>query len=98
MGFVSSCISRARRAELCRRRAQTIGHMWQKYFQLIEEFNGDEESSNEKKEESSNAEVEAFEHLGLTRYCCRRMLLTHVDLVEKLMVYNPLASAEEVQN
>ena len=34
------------------------------------------------------AEVQAFERLGLKRYCCRRMLLTHVDLIEKLMVYN----------
>jgi DNA-directed RNA polymerase I, II, and III subunit RPABC5 len=24
--------------------------------------------------------------LGLKRYCCRRMLMTHVDLVEKLLV------------
>lgn len=25
--------------------------------------------------------------LGLKRYCCRRMLLTHVDLIEKLLRY-----------
>lgn len=23
--------------------------------------------------------------LGLKRYCCRRMLMTHVDLIEKLL-------------
>ncbi|KAI9638497.1 DNA-directed RNA polymerases i, ii, and iii 8.3 kda polypeptide, partial [Dioszegia hungarica] len=22
------------------------------------------------------------------RYCCRRMILTHVDLIEKLLMYN----------
>lgn len=28
---------------------------------------------------------EAMDKLGLKRYCCRRMLLTHVDLIEKLL-------------
>lgn len=26
--------------------------------------------------------------LGLNRYCCRRMVLTHVDLIEKLLRYD----------
>jgi hypothetical protein len=28
---------------------------------------------------------EALDGLGLKRYCCRRMILTHVDLIEKLL-------------
>ncbi len=32
---------------------------------------------------------EALDELGLTRYCCRRMILTHVDLIEKLLKYVP---------
>mgnify|MGYP000854674250 FL=1 len=31
---------------------------------------------------------EAMEILGLKRYCCRRMLLTHCDLIGKLLNYN----------
>ncbi|KAI9355362.1 DNA-directed RNA polymerase I, II, and III subunit RPABC5 [Zopfochytrium polystomum] len=30
-------------------------------------------------------EGQAMDHLGLKRYCCRRMVLTHVDLIEKLL-------------
>jgi DNA-directed RNA polymerase subunit N (RpoN/RPB10) len=31
---------------------------------------------------------EALEALHIRRYCCRRMLLTHVDLVEKMLPYS----------
>lgn len=32
-------------------------------------------------------EGDALDKLGLKRYCCRRMLLAHVDLIEKLLSY-----------
>ncbi|XP_007528661.1 DNA-directed RNA polymerases I, II, and III subunit RPABC5 [Erinaceus europaeus] len=35
-------------------------------------------------------EGDALDELGLRRYCCLRLLLAHVDLIEKLLNYMPL--------
>ncbi|ETE68549.1 DNA-directed RNA polymerases I, II, and III subunit RPABC5, partial [Ophiophagus hannah] len=40
--------------------------------------------------EKRSSEKDALDALGLKRYCCRRMLLSHVDLIEKLLNYAPL--------
>lgn len=41
-------------------------------------------------ERTSNGEKpqEVLDSLGLDRYCCRRMILSHVDLVDEVMPFD----------
>ena len=40
------------------------------------------------KEKEAGKEVDLIlNDLGLIRYCCRRMLLTHVEVIDKLLQY-----------
>jgi len=52
---------------------KVIGNKWEMYTDLLT---------------SNYTEAQALDCVGLTRYCCRRMLMSHVDLIEKLLLYN----------
>ncbi|KAJ8949732.1 hypothetical protein NQ318_005053 [Aromia moschata] len=49
---------------------KVIGNKWEAYLGLLQ---------------AEYTEGDALDALGLKRYCCRRMLLGHVDLIEKLI-------------
>ncbi|MEM2136363.1 MAG: DNA-directed RNA polymerase subunit N [Candidatus Methanomethylicia archaeon] len=40
----------------------------------------------------------AFEELGITRYCCRRMILTHVEYIDDIIYLDLLYSKKRMGN
>jgi len=59
---------------------KVIGNKYDTYFKLLLDGQKPGEAMNE---------------LQLKRYCCRRMVLTHVDLIDKLLAYNTFQKREE---
>ena len=52
---------------------KVTGNKWDPYLKLLAE---------------GETADEALTTLGLNRYCCRRMILTHVDMMDQLLQYS----------
>ena len=53
---------------------KVIAHLYETYLRETEENHRDPEI--------------VLNELGCSRYCCRRMLITHVDLIDDLVLYS----------
>ena len=62
---------------------KVVGNKWETYLDLLQE---------------EYEECDALDRLGLHRYCCRRMLLTHVELIEHLLSFSPSTSVQDDTN
>lgn len=60
-----------------------IAHYWHSYQEML--FAG-------------YTEEEALDGLQFTRFCCRRMFLTHVDFCDPLLAYNPAMIVQAANN
>lgn len=49
-----------------------LGNKWEAFNNLIAE---------------GNTAKQALDKLGLKRFCCRRMMLAHVDLIDRMLKY-----------
>jgi len=52
---------------------QVVADKYDEYIRLIKE--------------DKMTEAQALDHLGVTKYCCRRMFLTHVETIDEVMEY-----------
>ncbi|CAK7242592.1 MAG: DNA-directed RNA Polymerase II subunit L [Sporothrix thermara] len=57
---------------------QVTGDLWERYLKLLDD---------------NIPDGDAMDQLGCKRYCCRRMIMTHVDLIEKLLNEKKIALA-----
>lgn len=54
---------------------KVIGNKWENYQKFVFE-KGEENIDN------------ILTELGLIRYCCRRMILSHANLIDKILLYD----------
>jgi DNA-directed RNA polymerase I, II, and III subunit RPABC5 len=71
---------------------KVIAHLWEEYLKKIQLEYINEDITNDKKNrfidietlENKTVEGKILDDIGLDKYCCRRMILSHVDLCEKI--------------
>jgi DNA-directed RNA polymerase subunit N (RpoN/RPB10) len=71
---------------------KVVAHLWEKYLEQIQQKYLEEDIKNHRRNrfvsletlENKTFEGKVLDDLGLKKYCCRRMLLSHVDLCDKI--------------
>ena len=68
---------------------KVTGNKWEQYLKLIAEYqelNHNQELNNHE-QKLKNQQI-ILSKLNLERYCCRRIILTHVDLIEEILKFD----------
>jgi len=52
-----------------------LGHLWEPFRERVEKGEDPEK---------------VLDDLGVTRYCCRRTLISHVDLIDQVIKFKPM--------
>ena len=74
----------------CSSCGKVIAHLWEEYNEKVQtSYNEKVPVNNSKrivdlKKNDDSDEKKILDDLGLHRYCCRRMMLSHIDLCDKL--------------
>ncbi|MCD6514206.1 MAG: DNA-directed RNA polymerase subunit N [Candidatus Asgardarchaeia archaeon] len=58
---------------------KVIGHLWEKYAKRVA---------------AGEPPGKVLDDLGIKRYCCRRMFLTHVDLIDEILKFSVVSGEE----
>lgn len=71
---------------------KVIAHLWEEYQNRLQASFIEEDIPNNTKKrfvnidtiENKTTEGKILDDLGIKRYCCRRMMLSHIDLTDKI--------------
>lgn len=71
---------------------KVIAHLWEEYQNRLQASFIEEDIPNNTKKrfvdintiENKTVEGKILDDLGIKRYCCRRMMLSHIDLTDKI--------------
>ena len=61
---------------------KVVGDKWELYSQRVE---------------AGETPKDVLDDLGVTRYCCRRMLLTHVEIIDEILKFHTGKESVEIR-
>ena len=71
----------------CMNCGMVLADKWLFYVEKVKELRGDNKVNTiymDGKSIPETSELKVLQMLGLSKYCCRKHLLTHVDLIDKI--------------
>ncbi|PSN86815.1 DNA-directed RNA polymerase subunit N [Candidatus Marsarchaeota G2 archaeon ECH_B_SAG-G16] len=62
---------------------KVLAHYWEEYYSRV--------SKGERPKD-------VLDSMGIKRYCCRRMFISHVELIDDITVFSAMKTQESAQN